>query len=59
MSPGILPDQDERRKIIERARQQLREACALAERLDRLDMEMAFRGPRISIHILTPFAQAA
>ena len=59
MSTEILPNQDERKKIVERARQQLRAARSLAERLNRLEMEMAFSGPQISIHILTPLAQAA
>jgi hypothetical protein len=59
MTAKNLPDRDERGKIIERARQQLQEAKVIAEYVNRLEMENACRGPRISFHILAPVAQAA
>ncbi len=42
MNDGELPSQDERRRIIERARQQLEEACLLNERLNRLESMNVF-----------------
>jgi hypothetical protein len=59
MSAGILPDQDERGKIIERARQQLRAARALAERLDQIDIMIANGCLRNVVQTSTLLAQAA
>lgn len=38
MITGELPDYDERRRIVERAKQRLGEACALVERLNQLEI---------------------
>jgi hypothetical protein len=59
MSTGILPNQDERRKIVERARQQLREACALAERLDQIDIVIAYGCLGNVVQTSTLLSQAA
>jgi hypothetical protein len=39
MNDEALPNQDERRRIIERVRRQLEEACLLNERLNQLQLE--------------------
>jgi hypothetical protein len=43
MSAEDLPIRDERRKIVERARQQLREAKVIADYVNRLEMQLDFR----------------
>jgi len=59
MSAEMLPNRDERRKIVKRACQQIRAARALAERLDQIDIVMASGCLRNVVQASTLLAQAA
>lgn len=59
MSAEDLPNRDERKKIVESARQQLRAARALAERLDQIDIVIACGCLGNVVETSTLLAQAA